>query len=82
MLRMMFQTRGNTSGAALKAALENLERPYAGVVTTHDKPFSVTDHDAFTRNMIWLGVWRKGEVQFQYPEDAKRASIIRRKQPT
>ena len=82
MLRVMFQTRGNTSGAALKAALENLERPYSGVVTTHDKPFSATDHDAFTRNMIWLGVWRKGEIQFQYPEDAKRASVIRRKQPT
>jgi branched-chain amino acid transport system substrate-binding protein len=52
------------------------------VVTTHDKPFSISDHDAFTRNMVWLGVWRKGEVQFQYPEDAKRASIIRRKEPS
>ena len=82
MLRVMFQTRGDTSGAALKAALENLERPYSGVVTTHDKPFSATDHDAFTRNMIWLGVWRKGEIQFQYPDDAKRASVIRRKQPS
>jgi branched-chain amino acid transport system substrate-binding protein len=82
MLRVMFQTRGNTSGDALKAALENLDRPYAGVVTTHDKPFSANDHDAFTRNMIWLGVWRKGEIQFEYPEDAKRASMIRRKQPS
>ncbi len=82
MLRVMFQTRGNTSGDALKAALENLQRPYAGVVTTHDRPFSPTDHDAFTRNMIWLGVWKRGEIQFQYPEDAKRASIIRRKEPS
>ncbi len=81
MLRVMFQTHGETSGSALKAALENLQRPYSGVVTTHDKPFSATDHDAFTRNMVWLGVWRKGEIQFQYPDDAKRASIIRRKQP-
>jgi len=81
MLRVMFQTKGNTSADTLKAALENLERPYVGVVTTHDRPFSATDHDAFTRNMIWLGVWRKGEVQFQYPQDAKRASVIRRKEP-
>jgi branched-chain amino acid transport system substrate-binding protein len=80
MLRVMFQTKGNTSGDALKAALENLERPYPGVVTTHDRPFSANDHDAFTRNMIWLGVWRKGEIGFQYPEDAKRASMIRRKE--
>ena len=65
---------------ALKTALENLERPYAGVVTTHDRPFSPTDHDAFTRNMVWLGTWRRGEVHFQYPEDAKRASMIRRKE--
>ena len=81
MLRALFQTKGNTSADAMKAALENLERPYAGVVTTHGRPFSATDHDAFTRNMVWLGVWRKGEIQFQYPEDAKRASVIRRKEP-
>jgi len=80
MLRALFQTKGNTSADALKAALENLERPYAGVVTTHDRPFSSSDHDAFTRNMTWLGVWRRGEVHFQYPEDAKRASMIRRKE--
>ena len=81
MLRVLFQTKGNTSGPALKAALEHLDHAYAGVVTTHDKPFSSTDHDAFTRNMVWLGAWHKGEVQFHYPEDAKRASIIRRKEP-
>jgi branched-chain amino acid transport system substrate-binding protein len=80
MLRAVFQTKGDTSGDALKRALENLERPYSGVVTTHDRPFSASDHDAFTRNMIWLGVWRRGEIQFLYPEDAKRASFIRRKE--
>jgi len=79
MLRAVFQTRGDTSGTALKRALENFEKPYAGVVTTHDRPFSINDHDAFSINMIWLGVWRHGEVQFLYPEDAKRASVIRRK---
>lgn len=80
MLRALFQSKGDTSGDALKIALENLERPYPGVVTTHDRPFSSTDHDAFTRNMIWLGVWKRGEVHFQYPEDAKRAAMIRRKE--
>jgi branched-chain amino acid transport system substrate-binding protein len=80
MLRVMFQTKGDLRADALKSALENLERPYPGVVTTHDRPFSPTDHDAFTRNMIWLGQWRRGEIQFFYPEDAKRASIIRRKE--
>ena len=81
MMRVMFQTRGDTSGDALKKALENLERPYAGVVTTHDRPFSSTDHDAFTRGMVWLGIWQSGEVRFQSTEDARRASMIRRKEP-
>lgn len=80
MMRAVFQTKGDLSADALKLALENLQRPYSGVVTTHDRPFSSTDHDAFTRNMVWLGVWRKGEVQFLYPEDAKRAGFIRRKE--
>jgi len=80
MLRALFQTKGDTSGPALKAALENFERPYSGVVTTHERPFTPSDHDAFSMNMIWLGVWRKGDITFFHGEDAKRASIIRRKQ--
>lgn len=79
MLHALFQTKGDASGDALKIALENLEKPYTGVVTTYDHPFSGHDHDAFSMNMIWLGQWRKGEVQFLYQEDAKRASFIRRK---
>ena len=82
MLRVLCQTRVNTSPDALKAALEDLKQPYQGVVTTHDKPFSAKDHDAFTINMIWLGVWRRGEIQFHNPEDAKRAALIRRKTPS
>lgn len=80
MLRAVFQTRGDTSGPALKRALENFERPYQGVVTTYSKPFSTNDHDAFSVNMIWLGVWRKGEIAFYYPEDAKLSGAVRRKE--
>jgi len=58
------------------------QQPYQGVVTTHDKPFSPKDHDAFTINMIWLGVWRRGEIQYQHPDDAKRAALVRRKTPS
>lgn len=79
MLHAMFQTRGDTRGDVLKLALENLEKPYSGVVTSYDRPFSVQDHDAFSMNMIWLGQWRNGEVQFLYKDDARKASYIRRK---
>jgi branched-chain amino acid transport system substrate-binding protein len=30
--------------------------------------------------MIWLGVWRKGEIGFYYPEDAKLSGLVRRKE--
>lgn len=80
MMRAVFQAQGDTSGPALKAALENLRHAYGGVVTTHSKPFSAEDHDAFSANMVWLGTWKKGSITYAYPEDAKRAAAIRRKE--
>jgi branched-chain amino acid transport system substrate-binding protein len=79
-LRALFITKGNTSSDALKHALENLDRPYQGVITTYKQPFSNDDHEAFSANMLFLGVWRKGQIEYYYPEDAKRAGYIRRKQ--
>jgi branched-chain amino acid transport system substrate-binding protein len=81
LLRAMFESKGNFSGNALKTALENLPRSYFGVVTAYDKPFSGSDHDAISANMLWLGTWRHGERAYAYKEDEKRASVIRRKQP-
>jgi branched-chain amino acid transport system substrate-binding protein len=81
LLRAMFVSKGDFSGTVLKAGLENLPRPYYGVVTTYDKPFSASDHDAISPNMLWLGTWRGGERAHAYKEDEKRASVIRRKQP-
>jgi branched-chain amino acid transport system substrate-binding protein len=79
MLRTLFQTRGNTQGPVLKAALENLQEPYRGVVTTFDRPFTPDDHDAFSDRMIWLGEWRNGRIVYHYPEDTKLSSVLRRK---
>ena len=79
MLRAVFQTRGDTSGPALKAALEDLREPYRGVVTTFDKPFSRDDHDAFSDRMIWLGEWRGGSIVHHYAGDARLSAEMRRK---
>jgi branched-chain amino acid transport system substrate-binding protein len=79
MLRAMFQTAGDTTGPALKAALLNLREPYRGAVTTYDRPFAADDHDAFAQNMIWLGVWRRGSIEYFYPADARASAIMRRK---
>ncbi|MCW7538209.1 ABC transporter substrate-binding protein [Aquabacterium sp. A7-Y] len=80
MLWALFQTKGDVSGDALKQALENLQRPYRGVVTTYTRPFAPNDHDAMTLNMLWLGVWRKGLIEYYYPEDARQTSYVRRKE--
>jgi branched-chain amino acid transport system substrate-binding protein len=81
MLRALFQSRGDTRGPALKAALEDLREPYRGVVSTFDRPFSPDDHDAFSDRMIWLGEWRGGRIVYHYPGDAKLSSVFRRKAP-
>jgi branched-chain amino acid transport system substrate-binding protein len=79
-LRAAFAIRGEPRGPALKAALENLDRSHYGVVTTYTRPYSETDHEAFSARMIWLGIWRDGDIQFQYPNDAKLSAMVRRKQ--
>ncbi|MBL0729885.1 ABC transporter substrate-binding protein [Piscinibacter sp. HJYY11] len=79
MLRAMFVTKGDTDGAKLKAALGRITKPYQGVVTMYQQPFTDDDHEAFTENMLFLGVWKKGQIEYFYPEDAKRAGFIRRK---
>jgi branched-chain amino acid transport system substrate-binding protein len=77
----MFNVRdGNTTGPVIKAALENMPRVYYGVVATYDKPFSATDKDAITANMLVMGQVKNGLVTFAYPEDAKRNLIVQRKQ--
>ena len=80
LLRAIFATHGELAGPALKTALENPVEPYRGVVTTYDHPFSAADHEAFTANMIWLGVWRGGEIRYFYANDARLSAAVRHKQ--
>ena len=79
MLRALFQSKGDTTGPALKSVLEDLDGVYRGVITTFDKPFSKDDHDAFSPRMIWLGEWRAGSIVYHYPGDARLSSVMRRK---
>lgn len=80
MMYALFGIRdGKITGPAIKTSLENLQRPYYGVVTTYDKPFSAEDKDAITRNTLVMGVVKGGAVTFAYAEDAKKNFIIQRK---
>ncbi len=77
----LFGLRGGTvDGPAIKTALENMPRVYYGVVATYDKPFSASDKDAITANMLVMGQVKNGLITFAYPEDAKRNLIVQRKQ--
>ena len=67
--------------AKIKAALENLERPVSGVITTYDKPFSKGDHDALSGNMLVMGIVRKGQIDYANKEDAQRSFVVQRKAP-
>jgi branched-chain amino acid transport system substrate-binding protein len=80
LLRAMFDSKGDLGGPALKNALENPSGSYRGVVTTYERAFSPTDHDAISANMLWLGTWRNQERGYAHKEDERRATIIRRKE--
>ena len=82
LLRAMFDSKGDLGSASLKRHLENPTSTYRGVVTTYERAFSPTDHDAISANMLWLGTWRNGERAYFYKEDERRATILRRKEGT
>ncbi|HXD40430.1 MAG TPA: ABC transporter substrate-binding protein [Ramlibacter sp.] len=81
LLYSLFTIRdGNLSGPAVKTALETKARTYYGVVATYERPFSPTDKDALTQNMLVMGMVRNGAITFAYDEDAKRNLFVQRKQ--
>lgn len=70
---------GNLSGPSVKAALENTQRVYYGVVATYERPFGPEDKDAITQNMLVMGLVKNGAVTFAYPDDARRNLFVQRK---
>ena len=79
LLYSLFGLKGTPDGPALKASLENLQRIYYGAVATYDNPFSTSDKDAFTSNMLLMGQIKDGAVTYAYPADIKRNLFVQRK---
>jgi branched-chain amino acid transport system substrate-binding protein len=77
LLAAAIKQAGSTEGPKIKAALEDLKTPVEGVVTTYNKPFSKTDHDAITANIPVFGEVKGGKVVYAYSEDQKKASEVR-----
>ena len=68
---------GSTDGEKIREALENLKEKVEGVVTTYDKPFSATDHDAQALGMAVMGEVKGGRVVFAYDDDRKAAAEVK-----
>lgn len=67
----------STDGRKIREALENLTTKVEGVVTTYEKPFSATDHEAITSNIPVLGIVKGGRVVPANPADLEGAGALR-----
>ena len=65
----------STDGPKIRAALENLRTPVAGVITTYVRPYSHANHEAITADIAVMGEVKGGRVVYAYDEDRKRQSI-------
>lgn len=66
-------------GTKVRQALENLEKPVYGVITTYDKPFSAADHEALSQNMLVMGEIKQGRIGYAYADEEKRSLLIHKK---
>jgi branched-chain amino acid transport system substrate-binding protein len=82
LLAAAMKQANSTDGPKVLAALEDLKQPVQGVVMTYDKPFSKTDHDAITANLVVIGEVKDGRVVYAYPDDVKKTSVERKKETT
>jgi len=62
LLAAAIQQAGSTSGPQIAAALENLKTPVEGVVTTYNKPYTHTDHEAINFENTKFGEVKDGRV--------------------
>jgi branched-chain amino acid transport system substrate-binding protein len=62
LLAAAIKQAGGTEGPKVLAALENLNEKVEGVVTTYNKPYSKTDHEAITFDNTHFGEVKAGRV--------------------
>ena len=77
LLAAAIKQAGSTDGPKIKAALEDLKVPVEGVVTTYNKPFTKTDHEAITANIPVFGEVKGNRVIYAYADDKAKASEVR-----
>ena len=79
LLAAAMKQAGSTDGRKVRAALEDLNEKVEGVVTTYDKPFTATDHEAISNNIPVFGLVKGGRVVPAHPEDVQGDMVVRTK---
>jgi branched-chain amino acid transport system substrate-binding protein len=79
LLKAAIEQAGSTSGPKIRDALEHLGTTVEGVVTTYDRPFSPTDHEAISANIPIFGVVRGRHVVAAHEIDIDGARPLRTK---
>jgi branched-chain amino acid transport system substrate-binding protein len=62
LLALAIEQAGSTEGPKIKAALENLQKPYEGVIATFNKPYGTTDHEAIHKEQVVMGIVENKQV--------------------
>jgi branched-chain amino acid transport system substrate-binding protein len=62
LLKMAIEQAGTTEGPKVKAALEELSKPYDGITGSYTKPFTKTDHEAIKDDNVVMGIVKDGKV--------------------
>jgi hypothetical protein len=79
LLAAAIKQAGSTEGPKIKAALEDLKTPVEGVVTTYNKPYSKTDHEAINFEHPVFGEVKGGACVSPAPTKKKRRQLRARR---
>ncbi len=77
LLKAAIEQANSTEGRKIREALENLRTKVEGVVTTYDRPFSPTDHEAIDANVPLFGVVRYRHVVEAHEDEVIGAHAVR-----
>ncbi|MBL8279275.1 MAG: ABC transporter substrate-binding protein [Pelomonas sp.] len=73
LLAAAIRQSGTTHGSRVREALENLKEKVEGAVTTYDRPFSRSDHEAFdSPGQVAMGEVRGGRVVRAHEDNIKK----------
>ena len=74
LLAAAIRQAGSTEGGKIRQALENLQGPVEGIITTYANPFTAENHEALTAKDVVTGRVSNGRVIFNNPGDMERLS--------